>query len=251
MPDGQQQLSAAAMKTAVIMTDSSGYPNRAEIMQRTFTAAGIPFVRASPADKPQDGTLVLALPAEWLPETRYSLADRNWFRCHLLFIEAIRASGIIADFFWCVEADVSASPATWLRLLETTEDMTHDGLWTHLRNRDNAPADFWFNDPYTPAWADWYCLGALFRISARAVSWLEECAVETREVFTEICAPSVIAKNGGTIGPINRTTHEPLYHCGTMRFNPGRSHVTPLPHPRRFRHPCKYDDPEPNPATPP
>ncbi|MCF7674604.1 MAG: hypothetical protein K9N23_12955 [Akkermansiaceae bacterium] len=116
------------------------------------------------------------------------------------------------------------------------EHMPHDGLWTRLSHRSERPGIGWFSDATTPPWGDWYCLGALFRVSARAIDWWEASAIETREVFTEIAAPSVIARAGGTINRINRPHHPPLYHCGTMKFNPGHATRTPpVHHPRMFR----------------
>jgi hypothetical protein len=230
------------MKTAVIMTDAAGYPNRAEILSRTMNAAGIPFLRVSPVEQPQLGASPIDLPPEWLPAAE----DRpdhwkHWYRNHLHCLAAVRRYGIQADHVWCAEGDVSASPATWLRLLETTADMPHDGLWTRLYHRSDGLDNGWFGHPTTPEWADWYCLGALFRVSARALDWWEQAAAETREVFTEIAAPSIIAREGGTIGRINRPDHPPLYHCGTMKFNPSRT--PPIHHPQMFCHPCKFDDP--------
>lgn len=232
------------MNVAVIMSDAAGYPNRAEILGRVMSAAGIPFFHVSPVDQPQPEALLVDLPTEWLPvaEDR-PLNWKHWYRNHLHYLAAVRRYGIHVDHVWCAEGDVSASPATWLRLLETTADMPHDGLWTRLYHRDERPGIGWFSDPTTPRWADWYCLGALFRVSARALDWWEESATETREVFTEMAAPSLIARAGGTIGRINRPHHPPLYHCGTMKFNPGHATRTPpIPHPRMFRHPCKFDE---------
>lgn len=232
------------MTTALIMTDAAGFPVRSDILARTMQAAGVHFRRVSPADKRQPGAFPVDLPAEWLPADDRPLDRKHWARNHLHYLAAIRTYGIRADYYWCVEGDVSASPATWLRLLETTADMPHDGLWTRLSHRAENPGIGWFHKPETPDWADWYCLGALFRVSARALDWWEASAAENREVFTEIAAPSEIARAGGTIGRINRPHHPSLYHCGTMKFNPG--HVTaspPIFHPRMFRHPVKADDP--------
>ena len=231
------------MNVAVIMTDAAGYPNRAAILDRTMQAAGIPFFRVSPVDRPQPGALPVDLPSEWLPTDERPLHQKHWYRNHLHCLAAVRRYGIQADHVWCAEADVSASPATWLRLLETTADMPHDGLWTRLAYRSDSPGNGWFSHATTPPWADWYCLGALFRVSARALDWWEASAIETREVFTEIAAPSIIAREGGTISRINRPHHPSLYHCGTMKFNPGHETRTPpINHPRMFRHPCKFDE---------
>lgn len=231
------------MNVAVIMSDAAGYPNRAEILGRVMSAAGIPFFRVSPVDRPQPGALPVDLPPGWLPADERPIHLKHWYRNHLHYVAAVRRYGIRADHVWCLEADVAASPSTWLRLLETTADMPHDGLWTRLSHRSERPGIGWFSDATTPPWGDWYCLGALFRVSARAIDWWEASAIETREVFTEIAAPSVIARAGGTINRINRPHHPPLYHCGTMKFNPGHATRTPpVHHPRMFRHPCKHDD---------
>ena len=194
------------------MTDAAGYPNRAGILARALSAIGVPFLRVSPVDQPQVGALPIDLPAEWLPAGDQPVHRKHWYRNHLHCLAAVRKYGIKADHVWCAEADVSASPATWLRLLETTADMPHDGLWTRLDHRAERPGIGWFSHPTTPPWADWYCLGALFRVSARALDWWESSATETREVFTEIAAPSVIARAGGMIARINRLHHPPLYH---------------------------------------
>jgi len=232
------------MKVAVIMSDAVGYPNRAAMVGATMKAAGIEFLRVSPADQPQEGAATVDLLAEWLPAGDQPLHWKHWYRNHLHYLDAVRRYGIKADHYWCFEGDVSASPLTWLRLIDTTADMDHDGLWTRLYHATERPGIGWFTHPTTPPWGEWYCLGALWRVSARALDWWEETAAETREAFTEIVAPSVIAHHGGTIARINRRNHEPLYHCGTMMFNPGHATRTPpVPHPGRFLHPCKYDDP--------
>ena len=231
------------MNVAAIMTDAAGYPNRAAIVGRTLSASGIQFFRVSPADRQQPGALTVDLPDGWLPSNDSPLNLKHWYRCHLHYLAAVRRHGIKADFYWCFEGDVSASPATWLRLMDTTADMPHDGLWTRLSHASERPGIGWFSHPTTPPWGEWYCLGALFRVSARALDWWEESAAESREVFTEIAAPSVIARAGGTISRINRPHHESLYHCGTMKFNPGHATRTPpVHHPRMFHHPCKFDD---------
>ena len=228
------------MRVVVIMSDAAGYPNRTAVYRRTMEAAGVPFVLVSPADAAQPDSIVTSVPEKWLPASH---ARKEWYRNHLHYLMAIKTSGIEAEHYWCVEADVDASPATWLRLLETTANMEHDGLWTSLRHRVESPENAWFTDPSTPADADWYCLGALFRISRRAVDWLFEAAEESREVFTEIHVPSEIARRGGTVGKINRPHHQILYNCQTMKFTQTVNGFTypPARGAAVFMHPVKHD----------
>jgi len=227
---------------AMIMTDHVGYPNRAALIKHVVGTVGVPFYRVSPADKPQEGALTIDVPAKWLPTTDTPLAEKHWWRNHLHYLQAVRMHDIKADYYWCFEGDVAGSPVAWLRLLELTDELPHDGLWTRLYTREQQQA--WFAQPSSPSWAQWYCLGAIFRVSARALDWWEESAEETRETFTEVAAPSVIARRGGTIGKINQPGKPSLYHCGTMMFNPRHaSRHPPYANPSMLRHPCKYDDP--------
>jgi hypothetical protein len=231
------------MKVAILFSDADGFSKRAAMIKATAAVASIPFVCFSPPDKPQAHSMVIEIPASWIP----AVPDpdrRDWFRNHLGYILAIRKTGIQADHYWCCEGDVQASPATWLRLLAATSNRPEDGLWTRLAHRDDSDGNKWFTHAGTPAWADWYCLGALFRLSARAVDWLEETAEESREMFTEICVPSQIAKRGGTLGRINQPHFPALYDCGTMKFTTRKNGevVVPLSNPNKFRHPIKVDD---------
>ena len=111
-----QQLTMRA-RIAVIMTDAAGYPRRADTLRRTLHALGIPFLRVAPADRPQPGALPVDLPVEWLPADDRPLHQKHWYRNHLHCLAAVRSYGLHADHYWCAEADVSASPGTWLRLI--------------------------------------------------------------------------------------------------------------------------------------
>lgn len=229
------------MKIALLMSDAAGYPVRADILARTMAAAGVHFRRISPRDKLQPGAWPVDLPDEWLPADDRPRAEKEWGRNHLHYLAAIRTYGIKADYYWCVEGDVAASPLTWLRMLETTADMTEDGLWTRLYTSALYPSHPAF--VVNPKWVSATCLGAICRVSAAGMAVWEETAVETREMFTEHAAPSVLVRAGLKIGKINRPGHPSLYHCGTMKFNPQHATVTPpIFHPRMFRHPVKVDD---------
>lgn len=239
------------MKISIIMSDAAGYPNRAAHISNAAAAAGASFHRVTPVDCAAhvSGAHVIDIPETWLPSIDKPTAWKHWFRNHLHYIIAARDLCPDADFYWCVEADVAASRATWIRLLETTADMPEDGLWTRLYHRDESPANGWFTAEGCPGWANWYCLGALFRVSARALHWWEQKAEETREIFTELCAPSLIHRAGGSIAKINRPHHPSFYHVGTMRFNPKRSAIRIPEDPTRFRHPVKSDDPPDPPSS--
>lgn len=228
------------MNIALLMSDAAGYPVRAGILGRTMIAAGVHFRWISPREKLQPGAFPVDVPDEWLPADDRPRHEKEWARNHLHYLAAIRTYRIKADYYWCVEGDVAASPLTWLRLLETTADMPHDGLWSRLVTSDERPSHPAFIT--NPKWVSATCLGAICRISAAGLGVWEETAEETRELFTEHAAPSVLARAGLRIGKINRPGHPSLYHCGTMKFNPGRSSVTPIFHPRMFRHPVKVDD---------
>lgn len=230
------------MRIAVIMTDSAGYPRRAEMVERAARAAGCDFIRVSPSDKPQPGSTVIEVPASWLPADG-TPAYKQWYRAYLHYVLA--ADRIPpADFYWCFEADVAGTPLTWLRLLDTTADMDHDGIWTRLTNRQDPGAEkiSWFHREDTPDWCEWYCLLALMRVSAAGIKVWRETAEETSNLFADLAAPSLLHRAGLKIGKINRPHHDSLYNCGTMLYNPGRSTPTPIADMKRFRHPVKYDD---------
>jgi len=145
------------------------------------------------------------------------------------------------EHYWLVEADVDGPSTTWARLLSQTADLPEDGLWSRIFENDTHP-----NHPafaISPLWCDTYALGCLLRISAAGLRVWEETAVETREVFTELAAPSTLRRAGLTIGKINRADQPGLYHTGTLRFNPGRTATEPDVSSTLLRHPIKRDDP--------
>ena len=96
-----------------------------------------------------------------------------------------------------------------------------------------------WNHPGTPAWADKRHLGAMYRLSRRAMGWLAESAVECREAFCEIANASVVSRAGGSTGDLQQLGW--FYNSHTMR---------PAPHPcypnkELFNHPLKSNTEEP------
>lgn len=220
---------------ALVLVDAIGAPRRAAMLQSVCKSAGIHFLRICPADIQQPGATPIEIPAHWLPSSGLTARNPYWLRSHYYHVLAARMLPPV-DFYWCVEADVCAAPATWARLFQSTKDRTEDGLFTRMYHASEAPGNPWLHAPGLPAWAVWYVHGAILRVSSRALQWFAQVAETTTPFITETILPSIIAHNGGNISRIGND----LYNCQTMPFQ-----VPLLFDPSKINHPCKWDDPEP------
>jgi len=237
------------MKTAVIIVDHAGYPRRVANTRTALARAGVDVHAVCPHYKPHPHAQPVEIPEDWLPEDpAIERWRKDWHRCHLHYVAGYAALGLDADFLWCIENDVATSGATWLRLLEETNDLGHDGLFARLSHRAERPGIGWFSHPGTARWMNWYHHGCIYRLSRRALSWLSESAGETREAFCEVAVASVIDRAGGTLRGINTNARvervarpRTFYNCQTLCFPPR----LPVFDPRFFNHPCKADDPAP------
>ena len=203
---------------------------------------GIPFVHVTPADIGAEGATPVSMPEEWLPITpEYSKTQgfREWFRCHLFAVLGARLLPP-SRHYWLIEGDVDGPSETWERLFTQTAELPEDGLWSRLIPHSENPDFAAF--AVSPKWCDTYSLGCLIRVSAEGLAIWEETAVETREIFTELVAPSVLTRAKLPIGKINRDGMPSFYHVGTLMFNPGRSNVRPNRSDVLLRHPVKRDD---------
>ena len=228
---------------SLIYCDSAGYPLRAAKIKAVCGAAEVPFIHVSPDDLSIPGTTPLSIPENWIaavnPDNPRDLPYRKWARGHL---HAVLAAKHLppSKFYWLIEGDVDAPSKTWDRLLAQTSDLTEDGLWPRLFLRSEEPERKGFGG--APEWCMAYGHNCLMRVSVEALDIWEDTAEETREIFTEVAAPSVLFRAGLPLGKINRPDQPSLYHTGTLRFNPGRSAVEPDRSDTLLRHPVKRDD---------
>lgn len=224
------------MKTIILIADHRGYPSR---LIAPATAAETLCI--CPHDKPQAHASSVRMPDEWLPASTGSATDMGygkkcWWRCEMLFVAAVQQLGLDADFYWCVESDVAALPVTWQRLMLASEKRFLDGVYVNLgpREGDKAWAGWWL-DPGTPQWASHRHLGAMFRLSRRAMGWLADAGEECREAFCEISNASVVHRAGGSTGDLRQLGW--FYSTACLRPAPHR----PFIHPDLFCHPMKFD----------
>lgn len=223
-----------AMKQLILISDPQGYPLRVQA-----SAEAAQTICICPGDKPREHGVTVALPEAWLPakgNPQYS--RRCWWVCDRHFIAAIRQLDLDADFYWCVESDVVANPDVWQRLILASESRASDGIFVWLTDRR---PNYWLSHPTTPAWATHHHLGAMFRLSRRAVAWLEAAAEEQREVFCEVNTASVIRRAGGSLADLRDLGW--FYNSQTMTAPPSKPIVNPL----LFNHPLKCDGAEAKP----
>jgi len=199
------------MRHCVILGDVGGYTERLRAIQdaaRHFSSFEV--VGISPPDKRAPGFEPVEIPENWLPLREelpqgggLSMPRRYWRKSTYHSIAAIGSLGLQADAFWQIESDCVASQARWEALFADHLENPDDLSTTCLGNRLSLPKNRWWAS--TPEWADLCHIGAIHRISSRAVGWVEESAEEMREVFGEFCLASVVCRAGGTLGRINRS----------------------------------------------
>ena len=233
--------------TAALMADYGGHPVRAARFVAAMAAAGVRAVVTAPADSPQPHAATVEIPEAWLPDNGQPRARRQWWRHHAEYLAAWQAGLADADLVWCVEGDVWAADDTWARLIKETADDPADGLFVSLTGQIGMAASGWFGHPTTPPWMRHQCLGAICRLSRRALGWLADSAEETREAFGEATVPSTLARAGGTIRELN--VAGPKGYCGVNqgRWFYNRASMTapprrPTVHGMLLNHPCKGDD---------
>jgi hypothetical protein len=233
--------------TAAIVIDVIPAPNRFAEFADAMAAVDVQSARVAPADLAIPGAIPIKLPDCVFPAAEPSLARRGWWRGYLYGVAAGFDIFPDADFLWIIESDTWATVATWQRLIRETAGDPSDFIGPSLRKRREIP-DTWFAHPTTPAWADWYSLHALIRVSARGMVILDTTAPDTREVFCEISAASTIAHHGGQVTPLNLPgpngrsapgSGRWLHNCQTLVAPPARC----IPNPRLINHPCKADAP--------
>ena len=229
-------------KQSVIYFDSAGYPNRAKRIASVCEKLDIPFLYGTPKDVSVEGATPVAIPLEFLPkkaEGVENIGTYEWFRMHM---HLSICSKLLPDseFYWMIEADVDGPSSAFERLFTQTLDQMEDALWPRLMHKKDNP-----NHPalaYVNSWYDVYSFNCIMRASKAAIQVWDDTAEETREIYTEVAAPSTIKRAGLSIGTINRPDKPSLYHTGTLMFNPGRSSVEPCQSDTLLRHPIKRDD---------
>lgn len=221
------------MKTMVLVSDVGEYHSRTVAPSQFFET-----LLLTPHDLPQAGAHPIAIPSKFLPSGDRPHREKCWWRNELIYVMAVKELRLDADFFWCVESDVAAAPPVWGRLAEASRKRFLDGTYINLGRRDrrNGWAE-WFAHPMTPTWATRCHLGAMFRLSRRAVEWLYESAEETREIFCEVANASTVHTCGGSTGDMNQLG--PFYNRQTMRPSPNKCFVNL----DRFNHPLKTNAP--------
>lgn len=189
------------MKQMVLISDHVGYPLRAVNPSRVIETIVI-----GPSDKAPPHAVPIDYPESWLPTILERKAGwRNqWWVCDRLYVRAIMELGLDADYYWCVEGDVVAKEDTWRRLMAASSNRRLDGIFLHLTYKDRNKENPFFGFPTTPKWATNHCLGAMYRLSRRAVQWLQDSAQDHRNIFCEINAPTTIHLNKGSIGDMSQ-----------------------------------------------
>jgi len=229
-------------KQSLIYMDATGYPKRAAKVEAACVKAGVDFNYFTPKDAAVTGARQVSIPLEWLPEDAANgrINHYEWFRMHL---HMVVATDLLpeSDFYWMIEADVDGVPSAFERLLTQTAMLPDDGLWPRLFYREQEPEMPAFSQK--PDWCQVASFNCMMRASRAALEVWRETAVETREIFTEVASASVLHRAGLQIGRINRPDKPSLYHTGTLRFNPGRTNITPCISSTMLRHPVKSDDP--------
>jgi hypothetical protein len=229
-------------KQSVIYFDSAGYPNRAKRIASICAKLGIPFLYGTPEDVGVEGATPVSIPVEFLPKDAELSDNRGiyeWFRMHM---HLSLCSKLLPDseFYWMIEADVDGPNQAFERLFTQTLDQSEDAIWPRLMHKKDNP-----NHPalaYFDSWYDVCSFNCIMRASKAAIHVWDTTAEETREIYTEVAAPSTIKRAGLSIGLINRPGKPSLYHTGTLMFNPGRSSIEPCHSDTLLRHPVKRDD---------
>jgi hypothetical protein len=220
------------MKTAIILQDCDGYPERLRALQDAHPNV----IAVCPPDKAHLHATAIEIPAEWIPaDQSIPFARRCWHRAHALGMAAVQQLDIDADFYWFIESDCVASQARWKAIFADHAETTSDCVSNPFRSRLSTPTNPWWSHPGTPAWATHFVIPACYRLSRRAVEELIRTAEETRECFCEHAIASTILRAGFTHLSVNaRQTH-----WNSQTFRTTASAV--IPNPLYLMHPVKTD----------
>lgn len=218
------------MKTVVIVQDPAGYKARVAALQ----SAHPNVVAVSSVTSPHSYTLPVNVPLDWLPaDPSHSYDWKCWLKSEAMAVSAILQHNIIADQYWVIESDVVASQERWKALFSDWENIESDCVSQPVRFRTNTPDIAWWSDPNMPEWADGHLLASCYRLSRNAVLELARCAVEMREVLSEITLASVLRRAKMTMMDVNiRHTH---WNSQTMKTHQSKVIVNP----RLVNHPIK------------
>lgn len=203
------------MKQMILVSDAYG-----RSLRGVAPATAAETVMISPDDRPMPHTRCVTLPEDWRPNFGGGMAagKRQWWVCDRIFAAAVQQLNLDADFFWCVESDVAAEPDVWKRLMAAGEKRALDGVFVHLSTRADNPGNPWLAHETSPPWTTHHCLGAVYRFSRRALDWMAQSAPDNRNVFCEVNAPSLIRREGGSIGDLHQLGW--FYNRQTMRPPP-------------------------------
>ena len=199
------------MKQLIILVDVAGYTNRLKQIQAT----GYEVIGITPSDIASPGFLPITAPEEWLPTVDPIPEHRNdwtiqqkksWWKSNIHAIAAIQQMNLQADAYWIIESDCAASVGRWESLFGDHADNPDDICTTCVRTRFEEPGrERW---RFTPSWANYVNLGAMYRMTRFAVDSIIAASVEMREVPSENTYVNVVHRAGGKIGKLNRTqTH--------------------------------------------
>lgn len=217
----------------IILADCIGLPERAA----TLRGMGRDVLAVSPDHLAIPGTVPVTIPAEWLPADDRPRRKKEWWKAECLPLAAIHSLHLDADFFWIVESDVWAPVDMWRALFAAVDESPADGLFCHLQSRDHpfAATNGHWRHPAVPAWARYFQLGVMMRLSRRAASWLIEAAPEMREVFCEVSVASVVRRAGGSVEDFSK--HMSYTRPRAMTGNIHGSRFDPAV----FNHPVKRE----------
>ena len=223
---------SSVFQSCVLISDPHGFPLRG-----VAPATAAPTVMICPSDKPQPHARSVTFPDDWLPDFDPSMSygKKCWWVADRIFAAAVIQLRLDADFFWCIESDVAATPGTWQRLILASQHRRLDGIHVHLSARSSptpVSAPF-FSHPTTPSWATHHCFGPVHRFSRRAIHWLAATAVQHRNVYCEIHAPSIIRAHGGSMGDLRHLGW--FYNSQCLCADPSLHSINTA----LLNHPCK------------
>lgn len=220
------------MNDVVIIQDHAGYSERVRALQSVHPRV----FPVTPWDKPNRHCTSFRPPENWLPaDSSAGYPRRCWWKADAMGLAAVQALQIDADFYWFVESDAIASQDRWRAIFGDWRDDGADLVAPLLRSRLERPRAAVWSLPSTPDWTTHYILMAVFRLSRRALVECTRCAVEMREVFSEVAIPSVVHRAGFVLAGLNQRET----HCNGQTF--GSCPTCIQVNPKLLNHPVKRD----------
>lgn len=226
------------MKQIIIIVDVAGYTKRKKQLELT----GYEVIGITPADIASPGFIPITAPEGWLPVNDPIPEHRNdwtiqqkksWWKSNIHAIAAIQQLDLQADAYWIIESDCAASLSVWREMFKDHEDNPDDICTTCVRTRFEEPGrERW---RFTPSWANFVNLGAMYRMSRFAVDAIIAASVEMREVPSENTYVSVVHRAGGKLGKLNRS--QTYMNNQTMK---SKGHKV-IVNRSLINHPCKAD----------